>query len=93
MKMKSKVLSECFFCHDAIEILSWDFPSIGGCTLEHFFEFTTIHGLSKFLGYSSDIGDVDKASSIVVKQIKDFINSVLKIKLKLLWFICRQVWM
>ena len=47
--------------------------------MEHFFEFAVIHGLAELLRDALDIADIDKPSAVVVKQIEDFINSVLRL--------------
>lgn len=77
---KKQELSESFFGHNVVEIFSWNFSSIRGSPLKHFFQLAVIHGLAQFLGDSLDIVDIDEASSVVIKEIKDFINSVLRIK-------------
>ena len=74
--------SKALFSHDVVEILFWDFPSIWSCSLQHVLKLLDIHGLSKFFGDSADVIGVDGASVVIIKQVEDFVNTVLN---KLNW--------
>lgn len=83
--------SEGFFGHDVVEIFSADLSSVGGGSLEHFFEFSNVHGLSQLLCDSLDVIDVDESSLIIVEQVEYFIDTVLKLYKDVLLILCRPV--
>lgn len=68
--------SKCFFGHNVIEIFTTDFPTISRGSLQHFLQFWDIHGFSELLGHPSDVVNVDVATSIIIKQIEDTVNSI-----------------
>ena len=70
--------SEGLFGHDVVEIFSADLSSVCCGSLEHFFEFSNVHGFTQFLGDSLDVINVDESGLVVVEQVEDFIDTVLK---------------
>ena len=71
------IKSEGLFSHDVVKIFPWNFSSVSGSSLEHLFKFAHIHGLTKLLGHSLDVVDIDEPGSIVVEQVEYFIDTVL----------------
>ena len=69
--------SKGFFCHDVIEILSWNLSAIGCGTLKHFFELLDVHGFAQLLSYSTDVIGVDGTSVVIVEEIENFVDAVL----------------
>lgn len=61
--------------HDVVEILPWDLASIGGGSLQHFFELLDVHGLPKLFGHSFDVAGVDKSTVVVIEEVEYFINA------------------
>lgn len=76
-KRITKKSSESLFGHDAVEIISWKFPSISWCSMQHLLQLGWIHGLSKLLCDSFNIAQIDIPSSIVVEKVKYFIDTIL----------------
>lgn len=70
-------ISDWFLSHDVIEVFSWDFPSITGSSLKHFFKLIGVHSFSKFFSYSSDVVEIDCSSSVIIKQVENSIDSSL----------------
>ena len=69
--------SEGLLGHDVVEILSGDFPAVGGSSLQHFLQFLDVHGFSEFLGDAANVVGVDAASVVVVEEVEDLVDSVL----------------
>lgn len=69
--------SEGSFGNDGVEIFFRDFSSVSGCSLEHFFQLGRVHGFSEFFGHSLNVADINEPSSVVIKEVKNFINAVL----------------
>ena len=69
--------SKGFFCHDVIEILSWNLSAIRCGTLKHFFELLDVHGFAQLLSYSTDVIGVDGTSVVIVEEIENFVDAVL----------------
>lgn len=51
--------SEGLLGHDVVKVLTTDFPTICGSSLQHFFQFLDVHGLSQFFGNSANVGGID----------------------------------
>ena len=79
--MRYAITSEVLFSHDVIEVLAGDLSSICRCPLQHFLQLRYVHRFSQFLGNSSDVIDVDGASSVVVKKVEDSADSILIVKI------------
>ena len=71
------ISSEGLLGHDVVEVFPWDLAPVGCSTLQHLLQFLYIHCLSKFLCHATNVGGVDAASMVVVKQVEDFVDSVL----------------
>ena len=74
---KRNWLSKSFFSHYVVKILSGNFSAIRRSALKHFLQLACVHSFTKFLGYSPDIVDIDEACPVIVKEVKNFIDSVL----------------
>ena len=84
--------SESLFGHDIVEIISGNFSSVIGSSLQHLLQLGCIHSLTQFFSDSFDIVNIDKSSFIIIEQIKDFINTVLKLIECLLLILCHLIW-
>ncbi len=69
--------SEGFLGHDVIKVLSGDFSSISGGSLQHLLQLGGVHGLTQLFSDSFNIVDIDEACSIVVEQVENLIDAVL----------------
>jgi len=67
--------SKGLLCHNEIEIIKCDFFSIWSCSFKHFFELIGRHRFSELFRNPAQIMDIDSACSIIVKQLKDSLNS------------------
>jgi hypothetical protein len=91
-QIKKQIKSESLFSHDVVKIFSGDFSAVSGCSLEHFFELSTVHCLSEFLCDSFDVINIDEACFVVIEQVKNFIDTVLCLGIKILLIPCRPIW-
>jgi hypothetical protein len=70
--------SEGLLGHDVVEVLAGDLAAVGSSTLQHFLEFLDVHGLTELLGDAADVGGLDEASVVVVEEVEDLIDAVLR---------------
>jgi hypothetical protein len=77
MQIKRIFKSECFFSHNIVEVLFRDLSAISRSSLKHLLKFIKTHGLSKLFSYSFNIININETSSIIIKKIKNFINTSL----------------
>jgi hypothetical protein len=68
-------ISDSFLGHNVVEIFAGDFPAITCSSLKHFFQLAGIHGFSQLLCDSSDVIKVDGSGAIIIKEIKNSIDS------------------
>jgi 5'-deoxynucleotidase YfbR-like HD superfamily hydrolase len=72
--------SEGLLCHDVVEVLTGDLPPVRGSPLQHLFQFLDVHSLAQLLSHSPDVSRLDKACVVVVEQVENFVDAVLRKK-------------
>lgn len=72
------VQSEGLLRHNVVEVLPGDLLVVGGCPLQHLNELILAHGLAQLLGHPLDVINVDVAGSVVVEQVEDLVDAVLR---------------
>jgi hypothetical protein len=70
--------SKALLRHDVVEVLPADLAPVAGGPLQHLLQLLHVHRLAQLLGHAPDVVGVDQPGVVVVEEVEDLVDAVLR---------------